>query len=306
MASILALSAAWLQTGDMSANGQHWLLIFVGIIAACWVILILVLIGIAVLGLIAWRKVEALLDETKRKAFPIIGDVQAIVTDVKPKIVSVSNSVHRIVGNFAETSDDLKVKAKDVASKVTSTVEEANTRTRAQVDRVDGMFESALNATSDVAAKVHYGIRYPIVEISGFVNGVKAGLETLFSGTSRSGNPASGDPGRGSASAAPGRSQPGSSSPVGSDSPATGRGFGEDRFSAARQAARSTERSAAMGVDDRPGTGAPGVETVSADPSLKGEVESDPSSAVAPSPGAQQVVDRYFTGTNRPDANRKP
>ena len=298
MTSTFAVGAAWLQTTDFSSTGGHWLLVFVGIIAACWVILILALIAVAIGGLIAWRKVEALLNEAKTKAFPIIGDVQAIVTDVKPKVISITESVRHVMGNVAETSDDLKTKTKDIASKVTTTVDDASNRTRTQVDRVDGMFNSALNATSDVAAKIHYGIRYPIVEISGIVNGLKAGLETLFSGGSHSSTPTS----TGAAKAGPSAVQ----STAGEGSLTPERGFGQDRFSAARANAQSESGSAAMGIDDRPGTDAPGVETVSADPTLKGEVESDPSSAVAPSPGAQKVVDRYFTGTSRSDSNRKP
>jgi hypothetical protein len=44
---------------------------------------------------------------------------------------------------------------------------------------VDGIVTSALNTTTDVAETIQRGIKVPLREVSGIINGVKAGLDVL-------------------------------------------------------------------------------------------------------------------------------
>jgi hypothetical protein len=54
-----------------------------------------------------------------------------------------------------------------------------NFKTRAQMDRVDGMVTSVLNTTNDISETMQRGIKAPLREVSGLVNGLKAGLDVL-------------------------------------------------------------------------------------------------------------------------------
>jgi hypothetical protein len=60
-----------------------------------------------------------------------------------------------------------------------ATASDLNSKTRAQVDRVDGMVTSVLNTTNDISETVTRGIKVPLREVSGLVNGLKAGIEVL-------------------------------------------------------------------------------------------------------------------------------
>jgi hypothetical protein len=60
-----------------------------------------------------------------------------------------------------------------------ATMTDVNLKTRAQVARVDGMVTSVLNTTADIAETIQRGIRIPVREFSGLVNGLKAGLDVL-------------------------------------------------------------------------------------------------------------------------------
>jgi hypothetical protein len=60
-----------------------------------------------------------------------------------------------------------------------ATASDLNSKTRAQLDRVDGMVTSVLNTTNDISETVQRGIKMPVREFNGLVNGLKAGLDVL-------------------------------------------------------------------------------------------------------------------------------
>ena len=60
------------------------------------------------------------------------------------------------------------------------TVRTANVKTREQVDRVNGMVTSALDATERFGKALQHGITQPGREIAGFVNGAKSTIDHLM------------------------------------------------------------------------------------------------------------------------------
>ena len=312
MGAHLAISGVWLQGADVASSDSMKVLTWaVCLIAFCSFVQFCVVVGAAFAGWKAYQSTQKALAEVKSKAFPIVASVQRVIDDARPKVASITESVRGIVedarpkiasvtenvrsivddatpkvkvmtenvktvsANVAETSTTLKDKAREIADNVTETVGEANKKTRAQVDRVDNIVSSAFNATSEVATKIHHGIKVPVNEVVGWVNGLKAGLDRLLS---KKKTAATAKPDRGGAG--PAETEPGLASTPRSGSAAGAgasfpdeRAFGADRFQAAATLAAEQD------------------------------VLADPSSAVAPSPGAQEVVDRFLRNQ---DADEKP
>ena len=127
------------------------------------------------------ENVRSMVEDVKPKVASVTENVRSIVEDATPKVKSVTENVKTISNNFTETTTTLKEKAQAIAGNVTDTVEDANKKTRAQVDRVDGMISSAFTATGEMAAKIQHGIKVPVNEVVGWVNGAKASLDKFLS-----------------------------------------------------------------------------------------------------------------------------
>lgn len=169
----------WLQGEDAISSGNAKLLmIFIGIVALGSLTQAIVVIVMAMGAAKTKKWVEGLLTELHGKAMPLIHSTQTIVTDLTPKIKVISE-------NVTEMSHVVRNKAQEIDVTLThanETVREANRKTRAQVERVDGMVTSALTATSDVANTIHRSIKIPVREVAGIVSGFKAGLDVLIGG----------------------------------------------------------------------------------------------------------------------------
>ena len=87
-----------------------------------------------------------------------------------------------IADNLEHTTHLVRTKA----TEFDATMSDANSKTRAQVERVDGMVSSVLDATTDAATMLSNAIRIPVREISGLMHGLKAGVDVLL-GRSRNG-----------------------------------------------------------------------------------------------------------------------
>jgi hypothetical protein len=173
------MMAAWqgLQNDSISAGNTRLLMIFVGIVALSMFVQAVVVISAALTARATQKRVLEIAEELRTratplidKAIPIIDKAETLVEATLPKIQTISN-------NLVETSEIVKAKAKEFEV----TLSDVNVKTRAQVARVDGMVSTALTATSALAEMVHKGIRTPLVEVSGVVNGFKAGIDVLFS-----------------------------------------------------------------------------------------------------------------------------
>lgn len=202
--------AMFFQSADASTPDK-WLVVFVGIIAFCSFVQFLVLVGAAIGAFKAYKSVSAEIGMLKQKALPVMASVQGVVDDARPVVAKITAKVQEIVedatpkvkvvtAKVQEIIEDATPKVKTVTTnvvdisnmakskvqefeatldKANETIREANDKTRAQVDRVDGMVSSALKATSDVGNTIHRGIRMPVMEVAGVVNGVKAAIDVL-------------------------------------------------------------------------------------------------------------------------------
>jgi hypothetical protein len=166
------MMAVWqgLQSDSISAGNTRLLMIFVGVVALSMFAQAIVVIFAAIAARRTQERVLAIAEELRMRAAPIIDNAEALVKDTLPKIRTISD-------NLLEASHVVRAKAVEFDSTLT----DANKRTRAQVARIDGMVSTALTATGSLAALIHQGIRTPMVEVVGLVNGFKAGLDVLLS-----------------------------------------------------------------------------------------------------------------------------
>ena len=314
------VAAMWFQGTDVAASSDTMKVIMwaVCVIALGSLVQLIVLAAAAIGAWKAYQGAQKALVEVKTKAYPMVASVQGVVDDVRPKIVSITENVRGIMEdarpkvasvtesvrsivddatpkikamttdvktistNFVDTSTTIKDKAKEIADNVTQTVDNANQKTRAQVDRVDGIVTSAFNATGDIAAKIQHGVKVPVNEVVGWVNAAKASVDKFIShqkdaagsaaktGSGSTEGPLSGLMGMFRKVKQPPAKwhQPGASETL--------RRSGFPETTAGTRRGSSAEQYQAVATQ-----------------AAEQDVLSDPSSAIAPMPGAQEVVDRF-------------
>ncbi len=164
--------AMWqgLQNDSISAGNTKWLMFFVGLVAVSLLAQAVVVIIAAVGGAKALKRILAITEELHTKTTPILNTTEALIRETIPKVKIISD-------NLVETSHVVKAKAQEFDSTLT----DVNKKTKAQVARVDGMVSTALTATGALAEMIHQGIRTPVREAVGVVNGFKAAIDVLAS-----------------------------------------------------------------------------------------------------------------------------
>jgi len=159
----------WLQEPDsISAGNTKLLMIFVGIVALSMAVQAVVFVVMAIGAAKTQKRVLGMVDEVHETALPAIRSVQELVREVTPK-------VRIITDNLLETSYVVRSKAQELDVTLT----DVNLKTRRQVAHVDALVTATLEATASLAAAVNQSIRIPVREISGLMNGLKAGMDVL-------------------------------------------------------------------------------------------------------------------------------
>jgi len=165
----IIMSAMWLQDPDsLSSGNSKLLMVFVGMVAVALIVQAIALIAMAVGAAKARKRGLEIVEELRTKMMPILDSSHDFIQHVGPKVKIITE-------NFVETSHVIRSKAQDFDV----TASDLNSKTRAQVARVDGIMTSVLNTTSDISDTVQRGIKVPLREVSGLVNGLKAGLDVL-------------------------------------------------------------------------------------------------------------------------------
>jgi methyl-accepting chemotaxis protein len=131
-----------------------------------------VLIGLAIVGLRARKRVKQLMQQYETSVAPHIGPMvssaRSLVEDLTPK-------VKHIASNLVEVSDIVRGEAQHITVSVSDVVE----RTHQQAARVDHIVSSTLNGIGHATAAVQEGIAAPIRHLSGVLEGLRAGIGSL-------------------------------------------------------------------------------------------------------------------------------
>jgi hypothetical protein len=186
----MGLSGMWLQdAGSISSGNTKWLIIFVGIVAFSMLVQAIAVIVLALGAIKARKRGLEIAEDLRVKVLPIITGAHELIRDNSPKVKVITE-------NFVEASHIIRSKAQEFDV----TASDLNSKTRAQAARVDGMVTSVLNATAEISDSIQRGIKVPVREVTGMVNGLKAGLDVLVGrakgfGSSRVNGPRDRDPG---------------------------------------------------------------------------------------------------------------
>jgi hypothetical protein len=168
----MAMMALWqgLEADSISAGNTRLLMIFIGIVALSMLSQAILFAFMALGAKRTQTRVLVIAEELRARALPIIDTAEDLIQDTVPKVKT-------ITANLLETSHIVRAKA----TEFDATLTDANRRAKAQIERVDGMVATALTATGAIAEMIHEGVRKPVLEVSGLVNGLKAGLNVLLS-----------------------------------------------------------------------------------------------------------------------------
>jgi hypothetical protein len=173
----IVMSGMWLQDPDsLSSGNSKLLMVFVAMVAIALVVQAIALVVMAVGAAKARKRGLEIVEELRLKVMPILDSSHGFIQDTAPKVKIITE-------NFVETSHVIRAKAQEFDS----TASDLNSKTRAQVARVDGMVTSVLNTTSDISETVQRGFKIPVREFSGLMNGLKAGLDVLVGRTKGTG-----------------------------------------------------------------------------------------------------------------------
>ena len=154
--------------GSLSSGNSTLLMIFVAVAAFALLAQAIAFIIMAVGAKKASNRGLAIAEEVRIKAMPLIHDAHELVREMTPKLKLITE-------NLVDTTHMVRTKAHEFDS----TASDINAKTKAQVARVNGIMTSVLNSTAEVTETLQRGIKVPLREVSGVVNGLKAGLDVL-------------------------------------------------------------------------------------------------------------------------------
>jgi methyl-accepting chemotaxis protein len=165
----IVMSGMWLQDPDSLSSGNSRLLMwFVGMVAIALVIQAIVVVVMAIGAAKASKRAFEIVDELRTKIGPVLETTQSVFHDAAPKVKIITE-------NLVETSHLVRSKAREFDA----TASELNMKTRAQAARVDGMVTSVLNTTAEISDTLQRAVKVPVRELTGLVNGFKAGVDVL-------------------------------------------------------------------------------------------------------------------------------
>jgi uncharacterized protein YoxC len=169
IAAQIFLSGMWLQDVDsLSSGNSRLLMIFVGMVAVAMLAQAVAFIAMAIGAAKTRKRVLAIVEEVREKALPTLASTQDFVKNYAPKMMTLAE-------NLVETSNVIR----DKATEFDATLSDVNKKARAQTARVDDIVTSVLTGTAEMVSAVQQGIRVPVREFNGLMNGLKAGLDVL-------------------------------------------------------------------------------------------------------------------------------
>ncbi|HVW76748.1 MAG TPA: hypothetical protein VHB45_03990 [Alloacidobacterium sp.] len=114
------------------------------------------------------HKVHDLSDQLKQHLIPALATSRDLIEDISPKIKVATT-------NLVETSQVLRSQADQINRKVNHVAGMAE----AQLSRVDEMATAVLDGLTQATAVVQHGITTPLKQVSGVLNGLRAGFDVL-------------------------------------------------------------------------------------------------------------------------------
>jgi methyl-accepting chemotaxis protein len=156
----------------MDNQSQTLLLVFVAVVSVSLLLQAGSMVAMFLAARKAQKKVAALVDDLRLHALPVIMSSREVIHELLPKM-------RTIVDNLEVTSTTLRSKTDQLGG----VVEDVAHRAQAQAARVDGIVKGTLDQITYAAHAVEAGISMPVRQVSGILNGLRAGVEVLWKKT---------------------------------------------------------------------------------------------------------------------------
>jgi hypothetical protein len=156
----------------MENHSQTLLLVFVAVVSVSLLLQAGSIVAMLLGARKAQKKVTALADDFRLHALPVIMSTREIIHELSPKL-------RTIVDNLEATSTTLRTKSDQLGG----LVGDVANRAQAQATRVDDMVKGTLDQITYAAHAVEAGISMPVRQVSGILNGLRAGVEVLWKKT---------------------------------------------------------------------------------------------------------------------------
>jgi uncharacterized protein HemX len=119
-------------------------------------------------------RMEALAVEVKTKALPTLETMQAILTELRPKLTVIAD-------NLTETAHSVRSQVE----RMDATVDDVVDRARLQIIRADELLSRTLDRVEETSDMVHNTVVSPVRQFAGLIQGVTAGIEFLLGNRGR-------------------------------------------------------------------------------------------------------------------------
>jgi methyl-accepting chemotaxis protein len=116
----------------------------------------------------AQKKIMELADDVRLHVLPVIMSSRELIQDVSPKLKSIAE-------NLTATSATLRTKADQIGG----FVGDVTGRAQAQASRVDSMVTGTLDQLTYAVQAIEQGIAAPVRQVSGILNGLRAGMDVM-------------------------------------------------------------------------------------------------------------------------------
>jgi hypothetical protein len=156
----------------MDSSTQTLLIVFIALAAVSMLLHASALVVMALGARKAQKKVEDLVADFRLHALPVIISSREVLNDVSPKLKVITE-------NLMATSTTLRAKADQVSGLVGNVTD----RAQVQASRVDGMVKATLDQVTFAAQAIEHGLAMPVRQVSGILNGLRAGVDVILKKT---------------------------------------------------------------------------------------------------------------------------
>ena len=157
------------------------LVIFTAVTAFSLLLQACCLLVMAIVVRKSMKKVQAIAEEAKGKALPVIASAQTLLDDISPKLKTATSEL-----------SDLSQKVRHQAQNVNQTMDNALVKANAQIHRVDEILTATINAVDHASRTVEDALASPTRRISGIIHGVRVGLGVFLGKQQEAREPLSG------------------------------------------------------------------------------------------------------------------
>jgi len=148
---------------------NNLLIFFIGLTAVAILIQAGILVGIYVSMRRTAEKMEALANEVRTKVLPTMDTVHNFLTDVRPKLDTIST-------NVSESSSLVR----EQLARIDATLTDVMDRTRLQVIRADELLSRTMDRVEETSDVVHKTVMSPLRQVNGLLAAISTGVDVFL------------------------------------------------------------------------------------------------------------------------------